>query len=362
MRILDKYILKELAGPFIFGIASFSSIFIASSVLFRIAQYLTKYGASVTSLTKLFVYSLPEIINFTFPMSMLLASLLAFGRLSASSEITAMKSGGISFLRLSTPVFLVAFCVSIFSVVFAEKVVPASKLAYSRVLYYEIEQNTKPRSQEHIILKSITGGDIERLTYARKFDEHEGKMQGVTVEMFEKGELVSVQKAEEAVWDTDKWIMKEGMVYELSKEEGITRTAKFEEQIMPINTRPNDVALEQKKPDQMTIKELKQQIGILKRQFLSVSKYEMEMYQRVTIPMASLVFAVIGTPLGLQPQRSSSSIGLGLSIIIIFIYYTIMTLTTAIGQGGVISPFLAAWVPNIVGLLVGAYLIRRVSR
>ena len=86
------------------------------------------------------------------------------------------------------------------------------------------------------------------------------------------------------------------------------------------------------------------------------------MYQRVTIPMASLVFAVIGTPLGLQPQRSSSSIGLGLSIIIIFIYYTIMTLTTAIGQGGVISPFLAAWVPNIVGLLVGAYLMRRVSK
>ena len=154
MRILDRYILKELAGPFIFGIASFSSISIASSVLFRIAQYLTKYGASVTSLTKLFVYSLPEIINFTFPMSMLLASLLAFGRLSASSEITAMKSGGISFWRLSLPVFVVAFCVSIFSVVFAEKVVPASKLAYSRVLYYEIEKNTKPRSQEHIILKS----------------------------------------------------------------------------------------------------------------------------------------------------------------------------------------------------------------
>ena len=113
-------------------------------------------------------------------------------------------------------------------------------------------------------------------------------MHGVTVEIFEKGELVSVQKAEEATWDTDKWIMKQGMVYELSKEEGIARTAKFEEQVMPINTRPNDVALEQKKPDQMTIKELKQQIGILKRQFLSVSKYEMEMYQRVTIPMASV--------------------------------------------------------------------------
>ena len=82
----------------------------------------------------------------------------------------------------------------------------------------------------------------------------------------------------------------------------------------------------------------------------------------MTIPAASFVFALIGTPLGLQPQRSSSSIGLGISIIIIFIYYTIMTITTALGQGGAIPPLLAAWTPNIIGIIVGALLIRRASQ
>ena len=105
MRILDKYILKELMGPFFFGVASFSSIFIASSLLFRLTEYMTKYGASADMLFRLFLCGLPEIINYTFPMSMLLAALLSFGRLSGSSEITAMKSGGISFYRLAAPAF-----------------------------------------------------------------------------------------------------------------------------------------------------------------------------------------------------------------------------------------------------------------
>jgi len=98
MRILDLYILKELLGPFIFGVAAFSSIFIGGGTLFRIAQYVTQYGAGFDVVIKLFVYSLPEIVVLTFPMSMLLASLMSFGRLSSSSEIVAMKSGGLSVL------------------------------------------------------------------------------------------------------------------------------------------------------------------------------------------------------------------------------------------------------------------------
>ena len=68
MRILDKYILKELMGPFFFGVASFSSIFIASSMLYRLTQYMTKYGASTESLLRLFLCGLPEVVNYTFPM------------------------------------------------------------------------------------------------------------------------------------------------------------------------------------------------------------------------------------------------------------------------------------------------------
>src|SRR6266540_3257303 len=109
MRILDKYIIKELAGPFIFGIAAFTSIFIGTDTLFRMARFITEQGASIWTVSRLFLYSLAPIVVLTFPMAMLLASLLSFGRLSGNSEIIAMKTGGVSFYRLIAPVVIIAF-------------------------------------------------------------------------------------------------------------------------------------------------------------------------------------------------------------------------------------------------------------
>jgi len=361
MRILDKYILKELLGPFVFGICAFSSVFIGTSTLFRIAQYVTKYGASITSVIKLFFYSLPSIVVLTFPMSMLLASLLSFGRLSASSEIIAMKSGGLSFYRLAAPVFIVAFGVSIFTTYFNELVVPAANTAYDNVVRNEIQKDTKPKTQENIVIKDLSGGDLDRLTYARKFDQASSTMYAVSIEDFENNQLVRVENAEKAIWTEDKWIMYNGTIYDLSGGGQLDRYMHFSEQVMPVNKTPSAIGDEQKSPQEMTIRELKLQIRALEREEIKASEYEVELHQRLAIPMACFIFALIGTPLGLQPHRSSSSIGLGISIIVIFIYYTIMTITTALGQGGAIPAVAAAWIPNIIGLIAGIFLVRKAS-
>ncbi|MDD4085055.1 MAG: YjgP/YjgQ family permease [Acholeplasmataceae bacterium] len=358
MRILDKYILKELMGPFFFGVASFSSIFIASSMLYRLTQYMTKYGASTESLLRLFLCGLPEVVNYTFPMSMLLASLLAFGRLSGSSEITAMKSGGMSFFRLAAPVLIVGFLVSLFSVVWAEKVVPASKVEYNRILNNEIKRETKPKSQEHVVIKSLSGDHIERLTYARTFDEKTGKMQDITIEEFDNGQLVRIQKAKSADWRNGAWYMQDGTVLSVS-ETGIQQTMTFTEQVLPIAAAPREISLEQKEPEEMTIGELKQYIKILETQYLPTNKHWMEIYMRFSIPMASFFFALMGVPLGMQPQRASSSVGLGISIIVIFVYYAVMTFTSGLGKGGALPPLFAAALPNALCLAAGVWLMRK---
>ncbi|CUH94521.1 putative membrane protein [Propionispora sp. 2/2-37] len=362
MKILDKYIIKELLGPFLFGVASFSSIFIGTSTLFRIAQYVTKYGASLLSVTKLFFYSLPSIVVLTFPMSMLLASLLAFGRLSGASEVTAMRSGGISFFRLSAPVLVVALGVSLFSVAFNELVVPQSTVAYNQIIQNEIMKNTTPKSQEHIIIKDLKGDTIERLTYARRYDENSKSMQGISMQEFDNGRMVRVESAEKAEWKDGRWIMYNGVINDLSAEGNVERTMRFNQQLMPVDKTPKAISQEQKKPDEMTIRELRQNIKALKREYVNTSVYEVEMHQRFSIPMASFIFALVGTPLGLQPNRSSSSIGLGISIIIIFIYYIIMTISGALGQGGALPPLFSAWLPNLIALAAGIYLVRRASR
>ena len=88
LRILDKYIFREIFLSFIFGICAFSAVFIGSGTLFKIAKFITDYGASLSAVVKIFVFSMPSVIIWTFPMSMLLATLLTFGKLSGSSEIT----------------------------------------------------------------------------------------------------------------------------------------------------------------------------------------------------------------------------------------------------------------------------------
>jgi len=358
LRLLDRYVLTELLYPFLFGIAAFSSIFIASTMLFKITKYITQYGASMDSVARLFFYSLPEVINYTFPMSMLLAALMAFGKLSGSSEITAMKAGGVSYYRIVAPVLIVGFLVSMFSLVWAEKVVPAAKAKCAEIVDYEIKNSTRPTGQaEHIVIKSFKGS-THRITYANKFEESKGKMTGITIEEFEKGEIVRIQTAKEGFWENGTWRMVNGNVFSLNDEDGVTSTARYAEQIIPIDMSPKEIAWEQKEPEEMTIAELREYISMLEERKESTAKQWCEIYMRISIPLASFFFAMIGAALGTQKQRTSSSIGLGISIIVIFIYYAVMSFTTGLGKGGAMPPFLACMLPNILCLIIGVKLLK----
>lgn len=362
LRILDKYIFREVCKAFLFGICAFSAVFIGSGTLFKIAKYITDYGASLSAVVKVFIFGLPNVIMWTFPMSMLLATLLTFGRLSSSSEITAMKSCGIGFFRIATPAIILGFFVSIAAILFNEHVVPWANTAYRNVVYYEIQGNTGAKSQDHIVLKDIKDGQIQRLLYARRYDADSQSLQNVTLQEFnDAGKVSHVENAEYAEYEGKEWIMHNGMLYDISDGES-EHTLRFNTQVLPISASPRQIVREQKNPEELTMKELKAQIRIMKTQYVDTNKLETELYQRITVPMASLIFALIGVPLGLQPTRNSSSAGFAMSVIIIFFYYALMTMANAIGRSGALSPMLAVWIPNIVGLIAGLFLIRKASR
>lgn len=366
IRILDRYIFREVSQTFIFSICAFTTVFFGSGTLFRIAQYITDYGASFSSVVKLFVLSLPGIIVWTFPMSMLLAALLAFGRLSSASEITAMKSCGISFQRICVPVLLLGLVMSLFSVWFNEYIVPWANTAYAHVINYEIMGRTAPHSQDHIIIKDIKDGFIQRLIYARRYDGKTQRMEGVTMQLFERGKVTHVENAAYAEWRDGQWEMHEGIVYDVAgaREGGAAaqHTMRFRRQVLPVEQSPREIVNAQKKPESMTIRELREQIAILSAQYVNTVKLETEVYQRFTIPFASFVFALIGLPLGLQPHRSSTSRGFAVSLVVIFFYYTLMVLSGAVGRSGALPLWFALWIPNLVALLAGLGFMRQAAR
>lgn len=363
MRILDKYMLKAFIGPFLFGIFAFTSIFVGTGTLFRIAQYITEYGASIWAVTRAFVLSLPSIVVLTFPMAVLLASLLTFGRLSSTSEIVVMRAGGLSFLRLAMPIYITAFLISIVAVAFNEYVVPACTHAYQTIIREEIKKQVTPQAQTHIVLKTMDGDKINTLVYAQKYDPKTKQLTGIAAQIFNNGQVAQMERANTANWNGRYWIMHDGVIYDLAQNgSGIERTMNFKEQVLPIAKDPKQISEEQRDPEEMTIKELRHQIDAYKSNYVSTTKLEMEMYQRFSIPIASFVFALVGAPLGLQKQRSSSSIGFGLSVLIIFVYYGVMTFTAALGKGNVLPPLVAAAIPDTLGVIAGLWLNWRVSK
>ena len=276
IRILDKYIFREVFKAFLFGICAFSAVFIGSGTLFKIAKYITDYGASLPAVIKIFIFGLPSVIMWTFPMSMLLATLLTFGRLSSSSEITAMKSCGIGFYRIAAPAVLMGLIVSIGAIAFNEYVVPWANTAYRNVLYYEIQGNNGMKSQEHIILKDIENGKIQRLVYARRYDGDTQTLQGVTMQDFnEEGKVRHVENAEYAEYSMDKWVMHNGMLYDISEGQS-EHSMRFDTQVLPIKANPKQIVREQKDPEELTMKELRAQINIMKTQYVDTNKLEAE--------------------------------------------------------------------------------------
>ncbi|MHB1459525.1 MAG: LptF/LptG family permease, partial [Armatimonadota bacterium] len=133
MKLIDKHILKELIGPFFFGVAAFTSIMFAGKELFKITELIAEYGAPPMIAIKLIVLFLPSIVVMTLPMSMLLCALLGFGRLSGESEVIALFASGISLYRIALPVVVMAMVVTGAGFVLSEVVAPQANVEHDRI-------------------------------------------------------------------------------------------------------------------------------------------------------------------------------------------------------------------------------------
>jgi lipopolysaccharide export system permease protein len=112
----------------------------------------------------------------------------------------------------------------------------------------------------------------------------------------------------------------------------------------------------------MSTKELRQQIQILKDAGVDTTNFEVDYHVKYSFPLSGFIFALIGVPLGMQMKRSTKATGLIISIILVFLYYVFYSLCRAIGRGGIIDPFSASWIPNIVFLALGLFLVLRVEK
>lgn len=359
MKILDRYILKEIIDPFLFGLTAFTLILSASMVMFDLVRAVVIMGMPLYIAAQIFIFKLPSVIVYIFPMAMLLASILTFARLSSDREIIAFKAGGVSLYRIILPVLIMSIVISFITLAFYEIVVPQANNATQKLMI-ETKLEKAPKLRENVFIPELENGQLKRIFYARKTQAN--SMQGVIVQEFEDGRLSQITNAKTAQWKENRWIFKNGTTYFLSDDGNYKYIMKFDEQNITLKITPSELIQGTKNPDDMNFNQLKNYIEVKKKMGENTTELEIQLNLKIAIPFACFVFALLGAPLGLNPTRKASSIGLGISVIIIFIYYVLMFLAMAAGQMEIISPFLAAWLPNVITAGIGSWILYKAGQ
>ena len=372
LSIMDRYLVMQILTPFLFGVGAFSSVILAIGSLFELIRLITDAGLSVWIALQIFGYQIPGFMVYSFPMSMLLATLLSYSRMSGDGETTALRSCGVSAYRLVLPALVLSLFVTGMTYVFNEAIVPAANWQSRSTLRAALKQENVQFKNQDIFYQQY--GDVPqedgttkqgliRSLYARSFDGKE--MRGLTVLDFSQGQLQQILAADSAVWLPEQsiWKFSKGTTYLVGADGNYRSILRFEEQNLRLPRAPLDLAQEQRSAEEMNIADIRRNIELLKQSgnTKEIRKLEVRLEQKYALPFICVVFAIVGASLGMRPQRTGAAIGFGLSVLIIFGYYLLLFICGALGQVEFLSPIAAAWLPNLIGVTAGFIILTRVT-
>jgi lipopolysaccharide export system permease protein len=359
-KTIDRYILTELLQPFLFGLAFFVAIWLID-LMMELMNLIFSKGVPAPIVFLFFIYSLPPILIISFPMATLLGNLVAFSRMSSDSEITALKAGGYSFTRIVLPAVLAGLFISFLTFFFNEKVVPVANDKFSRLFRREVTlKRPLPKVAENRFFEAGPG----RKFFVTRFNSASNDMFGVVMYEGQPKHFPRVVEAKKARLEDGKCTFWDGRVSDIRSSGDDYHYTYFDRMEYPIDTHyvnPDDVP-DSKNSRRMNIRELYEYIKDLETKGLSekaLIEQWIELWTKISIPFASLVFMLIGAPLGTTTSRSGTGIGIGLSVIIIFIYYVLFAAGKAFAKGAYLTPFVGVWLPNFVIGFFGLWLIFR---
>ncbi|HVN81886.1 MAG TPA: LPS export ABC transporter permease LptF [Terriglobia bacterium] len=365
MRILRRYIFFEIVGPFLLGLLVFSFVLITRAAG-KPLELLVQKDVSFKEVGLIFGYIMPVIFTFSIPMSVLLAILICFGRLSADSEITAMRSCGVGIKNLLAPVLVfstLAWVTALINSTFLEPYCNYQfKLLSYSVMLKSISSEMKPRVFEEeftdqvlyimdvssdrndwrgIFLADISNRDQPKITLA-----HQGRLINDPVERKLQLELNT------------------GSTHSVeSKTPRSYKLVTFNQTEIPI-VLSSDLLDETptKKSSEMNVLELWRQLKAGSNEGVSLStkdrrEREVEVSRRLALPCSIFVFALVGIPLGVISKRGGKSYGFIVSLVIFLIYYLVLFQGINFAKNGRIPAYLGPWLANAVFLALGIGLL-----
>jgi lipopolysaccharide export system permease protein len=368
ISILDRYLIKELILPFGFGMGIFTSLGLAVGILFDLVRKITESGLQIELAIQILALKLPEFVVLAFPMSMLLATLMAYSRLSSDSELIALRSFGINLYRLIIPAIIFSFLVTGLAFAFNNFIAPAANYEASQILTRALADDRPSFQESNIIYPEYqdieqpggkTKNILTRLFYAEEFDGE--KMKNLTVLDRSQQGIDRVITAESASWNyrDNVWDFYRGTAYVISTDGSFRNVIRFDRQKLELPQAALDLAKTNLDYNEMN---LVQAIEYQKVLELSgnpdkVRKLKVRIQEKIALPFVCLIFAILGSAIGVRPQNTGKATSFGICVLIVFFYYLFAFISSSFGIGGFLSPFWSAWLPNFVGLTASILLL-----
>lgn len=357
IQILDRYLLTELAGSFCLAVGGFI-IFMFADILFILAdQIINKKVPALVILQMLFL-KIPAILVLTFPVATLFATLLGLGRLASQNELTALRTSGVSFFRIVKTILISAVIITVLTFITNEKIVPWANHKSENIVRKMILRQSIPFVTPNVFIR----GPNSRVFYVGNADNRNAILYNVMIFELGEGKFPRIITADKATYDSAQWYLEKGLIHKFDADGLVEYEVAFDKMSILVNVDPETFFTAQKSPHEMSIKELTQQVAMFAKSGANVNESMVDLYFKYSLPFASIICCIIAAPLSVRFPRSGKMLGIAFSILIIFVYYALLSISRALGKNGVIDPFIAAWLPNLILGTIGAYLIWKEDR
>ena len=350
MKKLDWYIFKKYLGTFFFSISLLIIIVIVFDVSENIDSFMKNQATLEEVVFNYYIPFIPYFINLFVYLFVFISVIFFTSKMAGHTEIIAILSSGVSFRRFLLPYVMAAFLLAIGSFYLGNFLIPKTDTIRREFKDKYIERLTKS-SGSNIHVQIEKGVYV----YVANFDIKRNIAYKFTVEKFEDNQMTYKLIADKASYDTltGKWKLENYVERRLEKEETMTRAKTKDTTLM---LKPRDLYNIKEEFEEMNLFEIRDHIHNLELKGAdNTLPYRIEMHKRIASPAAIIILTVIGAALSSRKVRGGMGLHLGIGIAITFSYILFMEFSRVFALSGLFSPFIAAWLPNIIFSIIGIY-------
>ncbi len=336
----------------------FLAVYLILDFMEKLGRF-SKAGASLGAILQFFLFKIPEMLGQTMPFAVLMATLLALGMLSRSSELTALRSCGLSIPRIVLPILMLGLLCSLVLLVNSEFVVPKS--------YQQMEHIEKVGDQEAELLttffrlNNIWFRSNNLILQAKVFEPLTRTLKGVTVwELSADMQPVRRMDAEQALYGAGGWELLQVRTRSFAGQGGVVAAVRLS---VPLTLKIDDLRILDNNADNFSFRKLREYAVSLEKGGYPAGRYRTMMHAKLALPFGAFVMVVLGIPFALKTGRTSGvAMGIGAGVAIGFAYFIINAAVQSYGRSGVLPPFVAAWGANLIFVLSGIWLSMTVKQ